>query len=428
LLVIFTLVQDGDIPAVKAFSSIYQGDLILTGNTVYRIEDERFEINGSIIVEDNATLVLNNATLKFVHTDSYHHRMFFGKLMVGGTPRLQAINSTITSDSDYPRIPISFIGDSSITASNLNVSKAWIDVGELTSGTFSDCNIELMEINNNYHYVAVLDSKIELLSAGSASNVSISNSILETISISTEMANFSLIGFKPGFFDFWNFRLNCSVEILIAPWGRAANVTLTNTQIDSFRFSGYHSGVIAVNSTVEELWVSEPAHEWGPHATAHVVDCSISELHAWDSSCVWLTNSTFDTYDVQHSAKIYVYRYLDVYVTDLESSDVNLANVTIKYPNGTMFNSELTDVAGYASFTLMEKMINCTGNYPIGNYTVTAKYETYEGQQSINMTGNQEIILQLPFIIPEFPSFIILPLFMIATLLAVIVYKRKHSA
>jgi len=29
--------------------------------------------------------------------------------------------------------------------------------------------------------------------------------------------------------------------------------------------------------------------------------------------------------------------------------------------------------------------------------------------------------------IPEFPSFLILPLFMIATLLAVIVYKRKHT-
>ena len=29
-------------------------------------------------------------------------------------------------------------------------------------------------------------------------------------------------------------------------------------------------------------------------------------------------------------------------------------------------------------------------------------------------------------IIPEFPSFLILPLFMIATLLAVIVYRRKH--
>ena len=32
-----------------------------------------------------------------------------------------------------------------------------------------------------------------------------------------------------------------------------------------------------------------------------------------------------------------------------------------------------------------------------------------------------------PYEIPEFPSFLILPLFMIATLLAVIVYKRKHQ-
>jgi hypothetical protein len=30
-------------------------------------------------------------------------------------------------------------------------------------------------------------------------------------------------------------------------------------------------------------------------------------------------------------------------------------------------------------------------------------------------------------VIPEFPSFLVLPLFMIATLLAVIVYRRKHS-
>ena len=30
------------------------------------------------------------------------------------------------------------------------------------------------------------------------------------------------------------------------------------------------------------------------------------------------------------------------------------------------------------------------------------------------------------YIIPEFPSFLILPLFIMATLLAVIIYRRKH--
>jgi hypothetical protein len=32
----------------------------------------------------------------------------------------------------------------------------------------------------------------------------------------------------------------------------------------------------------------------------------------------------------------------------------------------------------------------------------------------------------VPTVIPEFPTFLILPLFFIATLLAVIVYRRKH--
>jgi parallel beta-helix repeat protein len=35
--------------------------------------------------------------------------------------------------------------------------------------------------------------------------------------------------------------------------------------------------------------------------------------------------------------------------------------------------------------------------------------------------------LMVPYVIPEFPSFLILPLFMIATLLAVIVYRRKQA-
>ena len=39
----------------------------------------------------------------------------------------------------------------------------------------------------------------------------------------------------------------------------------------------------------------------------------------------------------------------------------------------------------------------------------------------------QGVLTHWYYVIPEFPSFIILPLFMIATLLAVIVYRRKHS-
>jgi len=44
-----------------------------------------------------------------------------------------------------------------------------------------------------------------------------------------------------------------------------------------------------------------------------------------------------------------------------------------------------------------------------------------------NPWDSPELIVEWTGLIPEFPSFLILPLFMIATLLAVITYRRKHS-
>jgi len=73
-------------------------------------------------------------------------------------------------------------------------------------------------------------------------------------------------------------------------------------------------------------------------------------------------------------------------------------------------------------------MMNETGAYPVGNYTVEATYDVHSVNTSVNMTDNQEIALQLPFVIPEFPSFFVLPLFIIATLLAVIVYRARAHA
>ena len=55
----------------------------------------------------------------------------------------------------------------------------------------------------------------------------------------------------------------------------------------------------------------------------------------------------------------------------------------------------------------------------VGNGTAYANI--FEGKIPIVLERGTNVI-----IIPEFPSFIIIPLFMIATLLAVILYRRKH--
>jgi len=76
---------------------------------------------------------------------------------------------------------------------------------------------------------------------------------------------------------------------------------------------------------------------------------------------------------------------------------------------------------------LLEKMMNASGEYPVGDYTVEAAYEIHSNSTTVNMTGNQQTILTLEdFVIPEFPSLLILPLFTMATLLAAIAYRRKR--
>ena len=157
-------------------------------------------------------------------------------------------------------------------------------------------------------------------------------------------------------------------------------------------------------------------------------DSAITYLYAYDFSNSWLLNATCAYLYMKNSAKVHVSRYLDVRVEDSVGQDVPSANVTATYPNATIAESKLTDSNGWARLTLMEKTMNVTGEYPIGNYTVKATYETHSADTSVHMIENRQIALILEdFVIPEFPSLLILPLFMIATLLAVILYRRKHT-
>jgi amino acid transporter len=71
-------------------------------------------------------------------------------------------------------------------------------------------------------------------------------------------------------------------------------------------------------------------------------------------------------------------------------------------------------------------MINATGEYQVGNYTIEATYRTHSNSTIVNMTDNHLITLMFSeFTIPEFPSFLFLPLFTAVAFLAVIIRRRK---
>ncbi|NIQ05081.1 MAG: carboxypeptidase regulatory-like domain-containing protein, partial [Candidatus Korarchaeota archaeon] len=88
-------------------------------------------------------------------------------------------------------------------------------------------------------------------------------------------------------------------------------------------------------------------------------------------------------------------------MTDQISQDVPSANVTATYTNTTIAEQKLTDTNGKTRLTLTEKMVNATGEYPVGNYTVEATYETYSAYKSVEIAENQQITLTIVnFIIP----------------------------
>ena len=138
LLLSLFYVQLFDVPSVEA-SSIYQGDLVLTGNNVTIIEG-RFDINGSIYVEDNATLHLQNAVLNLTQSQSYQYSIRL-RNPSNGNPRLLAYNSTLTSTSDY-KFSIVLFSNSSAKINNSTINSG-IRLNQYSS---------ISTLNNSYVY------------------------------------------------------------------------------------------------------------------------------------------------------------------------------------------------------------------------------------------------------------------------------------
>jgi hypothetical protein len=388
LLLSLIFVHGLNIPHVKAFPDIFQGDLILNGNNVTTIEG-RFDINGSIFVEANATLILNNAVVNFTSNDG-----IFFQNPANGNPRLRATNVTII-DMTYSR----YYGNGSILFINSSV-EGYLFFYDESNVTFLDSEIS--------QYVSVRDSP----------RVTFSNSTVEQLQLVTHSANSSISHLSPGFFDYWDFWLNGSVTVSS---GSAPNITLIQTAVQEWSLSFQSSSSAEIfSSDISQLHANGIAH-------ISVTNSTIDSVELYSSSIAELANSTHTTSRLFNEAKIFVSWYLNVHVLDSIGQDVPLANVTASYPNSTLAESKLTGVDAWVRLTLMEKMVNITGEYAVGNYTVEATFEVYSDEATVNMTGNQQAILTLEsFIIPEFTSLIILPLFMTLTLLVAFLYNRKR--
>jgi len=412
---------------------VYQGDLVINGNDVAVIRGE-FKINGSIIIEENATLILRDVLLNFTQPADRRYNITL-RNPLNGNPRLLASNSTITSKY---RMYVYLLENSTATINNSTL-EVWPWVREQSALSISASNISAHVNARENSTVDVYNSTISECYIFDSSHVQVHDSEIGRLAIGPSSVNCTISNLAPGLMGYWSFVRNCSVEELSG--GSSPNVTLTNTLVQCWDFyfcgasyttvsnstfgsvSTYGSSLTSISdSTLTNIYT------YGSSLT-YLFDSKLLSryLYAYGTSVSWLVNSTYpSTYNAYDQAQVNIAWYMDAHVVDSLNKNVPSANVTATYPNATVAGSKLTDANGWAKLTLMEKMMNATGEYAVGNYVVKATYESYSKDTEVSMTGNKQISLTLDFVIPEFLFSVMLPLFIVATLLAVIVYRRKH--
>jgi hypothetical protein len=133
-------------------------------------------------------------------------------------------------------------------------------------------------------------------------------------------------------------------------------------------------------------------------------------VRAWDDD-----NGLYSFWSNTESITVLVFEHvvLTVRVSDNGIAIPN-ANVTVRFENGTLVSSKLTNQSGYTTFTLTP-----------GTYNIASQTAGY----SINQTINSDTLIVFDPLakIPEFQSVSILSLFMALTILAAVFMKKKAT-
>ncbi|MEM3731352.1 MAG: carboxypeptidase-like regulatory domain-containing protein [Candidatus Bathyarchaeia archaeon] len=435
-----------NIQTTKATIQLHQGDLILSNSDVVLIEGN-FEINGSIIIQENATLILKNAIINFTQTEGYQYNV----TLQNGSPRLQVENTTINTNN---HMYIHIYSNSTAKINKLTSPAVALDINEQPTVTIENSTIYRMAAGGNSNLN--MSNSLLLFDLGTYDNtkIEISNSTLgsihaeggQTINVSNSTiiyhiapraysTNLSINQLKPGFFTYWNFRQNCSVTT--APTGKASNITIKNTQVNGWLLYlwlltnatitqskikdifTYGSTTVTANNSI---FYSIHAYD-NTHIEAHNSEIHEAELHK--NAKLWLINSTIHTTTHYDESKTYIAWLLSVHVIDSIGQNVPYANVTATYANGTIAHKTSTNIEGTTTFKLIEKIITATGEQTIKNYNITANYEEHSTTTTIDITENKEITLKLEnLIIPELSFATILLLIAAASILILTFRKR----
>ena len=237
-----------------------EGDLYLSGNDEYVVENDVLEVNGSIYLSDNAVLVLRNATLKLIGPGRV---IFLNKSGSGNRPKIVAVNSTIIAsegasikaemlsriflDNSTIHVPLMLGGQtvlislnsilSNISATDKvlaevhNSTALIVELGGEARMSFKGSNIEEVSVSENATLIANM-STIRRLTSSSISTMEVYNSRLGEVFV----LNTTVVVKKS------------SVETLTL---RLTSASFLNSSVK--RLSGDNFNLTVTKSTIEDL-------------------------------------------------------------------------------------------------------------------------------------------------------------------------------
>lgn len=471
LLISFACVFKANIPVARAAPPIHQGDLILSGNDIMTITDV-YDINGSIIVEGNATLILRNCVVNFTQATSRQYNITLQN-PANGRPRLEGFTSTIKPSNPAHDL-VTYLRDNS-TATINNCTIASYIITRATS-TLEVSNVSDIQTFFAYEQstITVNDSHIGAWMIYDSPIVQAYDSTVGSILLGPRSADCQISNMHAGLISNWSFFKNCTVSI--QPGGTAPNVTLTNTQLAAWRLGFYGSLNAQISSsTISDVsaLVGSPHISLGDstigsvylqnsatvdvgystissvttHNTAEVSIgySTIGTLYCYETSNAWINETGFTHVYGHNSAHIYLLNSnhtdlsmietstayigwnLDVHVTDSALNNIPNANATAYYANSTLAETAFTNTEGWARLLLIGKTINATDEYLFGNYTIEATYGGKSDQETVKIDDNKQIYLQLDLIIPEYQPLLLVLALAATTLTATATYKKTRK-
>ncbi|MBA7612962.1 hypothetical protein ES703_20204 [subsurface metagenome] len=379
-------------------------DLILEGNEIFIIEDCVYNHVGNIIVRDNASLILRNATLALYWPSFHKYDISFED-----SSYFESFNSTIT---DTP---------SSFNGGGYYLFMKDSSFANITASRFH-YPATLLCASGSEVTVKILDSHLDYINIGSYSNVEINNS-QATISIYFGSPNVTIwdsenigqirirfsgtayadLSLQPGYHSYWSLQenetiSNCDIEVTIF------NSTVLGWSLRSYSQNDINVKDSTLNSVashadasfnLENVTVTSRISS-EDNSSITLRDSTINRMNAHDYSKIQMVNTSVDVHgevNVFNESEIYVGWYLDVTAINEEGPIEGAIVEVYTRPEASLVDGKLTDEEGIARFDLWEKIIRANGTDFINTYDMVCEYQGARLSEEILLTGNYELLI-----------------------------------